>query len=76
LTIKNPSLPFKQDIIKRVIEDDVQFYWLIVTADFEINNDEIHQVLLYKIAEIYVTVRGFSWASVARMVQTANKQVN
>ena len=64
MTIKNPTLPLKQEMLKRVIEDnDVQFYWLIVTADFEIDDDEIHKVLLHKIAELYVTVRGFSLAS-------------
>ena len=64
ITIKNPSLPLKQEMIKSVIEDDdVQFYWLIVTADYEIDDDEIHKVLLHKIAELYVTVRGFSLAS-------------
>ena len=57
MTIKNPSLPLKQGMIKRVMEDDgVQFYWLIVTADFEIDDDEIHEVLLHEIAELYVTV--------------------
>ena len=63
LTIKNPSLPLKQEMIKRVTEDDVLFYWLIVAADFEIDDDEIHKVLLHKIAELYITVRGFSLAS-------------
>ena len=57
MTIKNPSLPLKQGMIKRVIEDDdVQFYWLIVAADFEIDDDQIHEVLLHEIAELYVTV--------------------
>ena len=64
MTIKNPSLPLKQGMIKRVVEDDdVQFYWLIVTADFEIDDDKIHEVLLHEIAELYVTVRGYSLAS-------------
>ena len=30
-------------------DDDVLFYWLIVAADFEIDDDEIHKVLLHKI---------------------------
>ena len=51
-------------MIKRVTEDDdVLFYWLIVAADFEIDDDEVHKVLLHKIAELYITVRGFSLAS-------------
>jgi len=41
----------------------VQFYWTIVNADFEID-DKIRQVLLHiKIAELYITMRGFSLAS-------------
>ena len=65
MTIKNPSLATtKTRNAKRVIEDDdVQFYWLIVTSDFEIDDDEIHKILLHKIAELYVTVRRFSLAS-------------
>ena len=65
MTIKNPSLATtKTRNAKRVIEDDdVQFNWLIVTSDFEIDDDEIHKILLHKIAELYVTVRRFSLAS-------------
>ena len=65
MTIKNPSLATtKTRNAKRVIEDDdVQFYWLIVTSDFEIDDDEIHKILLHKIAELYVTIRRFSLAS-------------
>jgi len=32
----------KEEIVKRVISsDDVHFYWLIATADFEINKKEV-----------------------------------
>ena len=44
-------------------DDDAQFYWLIVTADFEIDDYEVHGILLQKIVELYVTVCGFSLAS-------------
>ena len=51
-------------MIQRVTsDDDVLFYWLIVTADFEIDDCEVHTILLEKIVELYVTVRGFSLAS-------------
>lgn len=54
----------KDEIIERVTtNDDVEFYWLIATADFEIDIREVHQELLRKIVELYVTVRGFSFAS-------------
>ena len=51
-------------MIQKITDDeDVQFYWSIVAADFEIDDYEIHEMLLQKIAELYVTVRGFSFAS-------------
>ena len=51
-------------MIKKVVKDnDVQFFWLITTADFEIDDDEIYIALLLKITELYVTVRGFSMAN-------------
>lgn len=48
-------------MIKKVIEDDdVQFY---CTADFEIDDTETHDLSLYKIVELFITMRGFSKAS-------------
>jgi len=59
-----PNAPAKPEIIKEVTSDnDVQFYWLIATADFDVEDYEIHDTLLLKIVELYVTVRGFSLAS-------------
>ena len=53
----------KQEIIRCITSnDDVLFYWIITTADFEID-DEVHEVLLGKIVELYITIRGFSYAS-------------
>ena len=43
--------------------EDVQFYWLIVTADFEDNDDEIKSIFLSMISELYLTMRGFSFAN-------------
>lgn len=53
---------------KRMIEaivssEDVQFYWLIVSADFEVNDDEVQSILLTMITELYLTMRGFSFAN-------------
>lgn len=57
-----PSKCSKCEVIQRMIsDDDVQFYWLC--DDFEIDNHEVHAILLQKIVELYVTVRGFSVAS-------------
>ena len=56
--------PKRDEIIKRIItNDDVDFYWLIATAYFKIEETEVHQELLNKIVQLYVTVRGFSYAS-------------
>ena len=42
-------------MIRKVIEDeDVQFYWIISTADFEIDDMVIHDLLLYKIVETFI----------------------
>ena len=62
--LAHPVPPSKLDMIKRITDDeDVQFYWSIVATDFEIDDREVHEVLLQTIAELYVTVRGFSFAS-------------
>ena len=59
-----PSSRSKQEIVEKVTSDeDVQFYWLIVTADFEIDDPMIHEILLNKIVELFLTIRGFSLAS-------------
>ena len=60
----HPSAPSKLEVIQRVTsDDDVLFYWLIVTADFENDDRKVHTILLEKIVELYVTVRSFSLAS-------------
>ena len=62
--LTKPCSPSKLDMIKKVIDDDdVQFYWIISTADFEIDDTETHNLLLYKIVELFITMRGFSKAS-------------
>ena len=52
-----------QFIEKLIKSDDVQFYWCITTADFEVDDVEVHDYLLKMIVELYVTIRGFSYAS-------------
>ena len=56
-----------------VASEEVEFYWLISQADFDVGDEE---VLLYKIVELYLTVRGYSFASNLVEKQTVNKQGN
>jgi len=58
------SAPSKVEVIQRTIDDDVQFYyWLIVTANFKIDEQAVHKTLLWKIVELYVSVQGFALAN-------------
>ena len=56
-SLEKPLPPCKVDIIIKnvIIDDDVQFHWLITTADFEIDDEETHDALLKMIVELYVT---------------------
>ena len=63
-TLLNPTSKCKEEIIKVITtSENVLFYWLIATADFEIDDNEVHELLLQMIVELYVTMRGFSYAS-------------
>ena len=54
----------KSAIVKAVVEsEEVQFYWLIAQADFDVGDDETYQLLLHEIIELYVTIRGHSYSS-------------
>ena len=54
----------KSAIIKHVVEsEEVAFYWLIAQADFDVGDEETYTLLLHKIVELFVTVRGHSYAS-------------
>ncbi|XP_065917383.1 uncharacterized protein [Dysidea avara] len=72
----NPAAGKKEEIVEKVISsDDVEFYWLISTADFEIGEKEVHSALLKEIVQLYVTIRGFSYASfwMEKFKQSAKK---
>ena len=63
-----PSLLTKEKRKERIVEDlvrseDVQFYWLIVGAEFDEEDRDVHSELLKRIVELFVTIRGFSYAS-------------
>ena len=50
----------RQEIMRRITSnDDVLFYWIIATADFEIDDEEVQDLLLEKIVEWYILTRGF-----------------
>ena len=62
--LSNQRSKCKQEVIKMILSnEDVLFYWTIASADFEIDDEEVHDVLLKMIVELYVTMRGFSYAS-------------
>ena len=51
-------------IIKSIVEsEEVKFYWIITQADFDVGDEETYKLLLHKIVELYVTVRGHLYAS-------------
>ena len=58
----NPS-PLSEFLEKLLRHEDVQFYWCIATADFEIEDIDLQDLLLRMIAKLYLTIRGFSYAS-------------
>ena len=63
-TLSSSHPKCKQEIVMSITSDeDVLFYWVISTADLEVENKEIHNILLNMIVELYVTMRGFSYAS-------------
>ena len=54
----------KSAIIKNVFaSEEVQFYWLIAQADFDVGDEDTYNILLEKIVKLYLIVRGFSYAS-------------
>ena len=77
MTIKYPLQPLKEMIKKVVKDNDVQFFWLITTADFEIDDDEIHIVLFFlNNRTLCYRTRIFNGKWVARTVQTAYKKIH
>ena len=54
----------KEKIIEKLCNsEDIQFYWLIVSADFDEEDQDVHSELLKRVVELFVTIRGFSYAS-------------
>jgi len=47
----------KSAIIKTVVESEVQFYWLIVQADFDVGDNETYQIKLLNCMSLFVAIR-------------------
>ena len=59
--LRSEQLPNLKDVAKIIKDsDEVQFYWSIVAADWD---EEEAQALLELIIDLWVTIRGFSFAS-------------
>ena len=59
----HPTSKCKEKVIKTITNNEnVLFYWQIATADFDIDDHEVHDILLTMIVELYVTMR-YSYAS-------------
>lgn len=43
--------------------EDIQFYWCIAAAEFDVVDTDVHDHLLRMIKELFVTMRGFSYTS-------------
>jgi len=57
-TLSSSHPKCKQEIVMSITSDeDVLLYWIISTADLEVENKEIHNILLNMIVELYVTMR-------------------
>ena len=53
------------DIMTKEItkSEDVLFYWQICSADFEIEDSEVHDLLLKVIIKLYMSMRGHSYSN-------------
>ena len=59
-----PTQNHKDKLISQLVSsEDVQFYWCIATADFDIRDEKTHSELLKYIIDLFVTVCGFAFAS-------------
>ena len=62
--VVEPTQNHKDKLISRLVSsEDVQFYWCIATADFDIGDEKTHSELLKYIIDLFVTVGGFAVAS-------------
>ena len=53
-----------------------KFYWLIVSADFEIEDTKVWEILLQEIIKLFFTVRLCLFKCLDREIQASTKQVD
>lgn len=51
-------------MIKTIVSNDVQFYWLAAPAEFQIDDEETHEVLLTEVVQELLLLIGFSKARI------------
>ena len=62
--VKNAKQTDVEEIATQLINsEDVQFYWCVASAAFDIDDDEVHRELLQKIIKLSITIRGLAFAS-------------
>ena len=72
----HPISKCKEKVIKTITtNENVLFYWLIATANFDIDDREVHDILLTMIVELYVTMRRYWYASSWIEIQAVNKTI-
>ena len=63
LTGVKPTSSADVMIAKITKSEDVLFYWQICSADFEIEDSEVHDLLLQMITKLYMNMRGHSYSN-------------
>ncbi len=64
LTLPNTAELKAQFLETLCTTEDVQFYCCIIVGSFDSSNDEeIHDILLKMLANLFITVRGFHYAT-------------
>ena len=62
--IAGPSSDRQTTITHRLVNnDDVQFYWCMIAANFEVDDLDTHSTLLNMIVDLFITIRGFSYSN-------------
>ena len=62
--VAGPSSDRQTTITQRLVNnDDVQFYWCMIAANFEVDDLDTHSTLLNMIVDLFITIRGFSYSN-------------
>lgn len=52
---------FQESVIKKIVDDDIQFYWALMSQDIDSPSEA--EKLLKDIVQLWVTIRGFALAT-------------